>query len=72
MTVTRRLAAILAADCDEISETGLLVAHSGLNDFASGLPLIGVKRTRRRYVSLAAFDPMQPFVDGGLARSSRL
>jgi len=24
MTVTRRLAAILAADCDEISETGLL------------------------------------------------
>ena len=28
MTVTRRLAAILAADCDEISETGLLVAHS--------------------------------------------
>jgi len=25
MTVTRRLAAILAADCDEISETGLLV-----------------------------------------------
>jgi hypothetical protein len=26
MTVTRRLAAILAADCDEISETGLLVA----------------------------------------------
>jgi hypothetical protein len=28
MTVTRRLAAILAADCDEISETGLLVADS--------------------------------------------
>jgi hypothetical protein len=26
MTVTRRLAATLAADCDEISETGLLVA----------------------------------------------
>jgi hypothetical protein len=25
MTVTRRVAAILAADCDEISETGLLV-----------------------------------------------
>jgi hypothetical protein len=28
MTVTRRLAATLAADCDEISETGLLVALS--------------------------------------------
>ena len=28
MTVTRFLAAILAADCDEISETGLLVALS--------------------------------------------
>ena len=27
MTVTRRLAATLAADCDEISETGLLVAR---------------------------------------------
>ena len=29
MTVTRRLAAILAADCDEISETGLLVDPEG-------------------------------------------
>ena len=30
MTVTRRLAAILAADREEISETGLLLALSGL------------------------------------------
>ena len=43
MTVTRRLAAILAADCDEISETGLLVAHPGS---AAGWPLTIPKRTR--------------------------
>jgi len=43
MTVTRRLAAILAADCDEISETGLLVAQLRPSGAAEQSPLIGVQ-----------------------------
>ena len=39
MTVTRRLAAILAADCDEISETGLLVAGVGRTRMGRACPL---------------------------------
>ncbi len=35
MTVTRCLAAILAADCDEISETGLLVALSRRSEMSA-------------------------------------
>jgi len=48
MTVTRRLAAIPAADCDEISETGLLVAHFGRPRTFEVQPLLRAKLTWRR------------------------
>jgi hypothetical protein len=37
----------------------LLLAQSGPTEFASKLPLIGVKQTRRGHVTIAAFYPEQ-------------
>jgi len=48
MTVTRRLAAILAADCDEISETGLLMARPGLSLTSTRGPQSAAKRMRTK------------------------
>ena len=48
MTVTRRLAVILAADCDEISETGLLVALVRSDCCSTECRLRVTKRTRGR------------------------
>jgi hypothetical protein len=58
MTVTRRLAAILAADRDEISETGLLVTLNRRAEHPCECLLSEQKRTRSRRFSEALRGPM--------------